>query len=115
MIKYDILFVLTSAGQLNFHGTEQFLEGLDNNILENIQYVLCMDTLSEDNLNMHISRFPKDIEENPNKLYKIFNTTADNMQKELSYTKKKVFLTSKLVPWEHEKFSSIYLIKKKKF
>jgi hypothetical protein len=45
----------------------------------------------------------------PNKIYKIFNTTSQNMNFNLIYDKKKVFLSNKYVPWEHEQFS------KKKF
>jgi hypothetical protein len=41
----------------------------------------------------------------PNKIYKIFNTTSQNMNFNLIYNKKKVFLSNKYVPWEHEQFS----------
>lgn len=108
VIKYDILFVLTSAGKLNYEGAQQFINTLDSTISENLQYVLCLNSLGEFNpeeLFMHVSRFPKENEENALRLYKIFNTTAENMNFTLNYIKKKVFLSNTVVPWEHEQFS----------
>ncbi|MCQ2816952.1 MAG: M28 family peptidase [archaeon] len=108
VIKYDILFLMTSAGNLNFEGTQHFLNTLEPSISENLQFVLCLDSLAslnEEDLFLHLSRFPKDFEESSNKLYKIFNLTSQNMNINLNYNKKKVFLNNKVVPWEHEQFS----------
>jgi hypothetical protein len=108
IIKYDILFVLTSAGNLNYEGAQQFINNLDTAVSENLQYVLCLNSLADLNneeLFLHISRFPKSHEENAMRLYKIFNTTSENMNFTLNYVKKKVFLSSNTVPWEHEQFS----------
>jgi NTP pyrophosphatase (non-canonical NTP hydrolase) len=109
VIKFDILFALTSAGNLNYEGAQQFINSLDSNISENLQYVLCLNSLSNidesDDLFLHISRLPKENEENANRLYKIFNTTSENMNFTLNYIKKKVYLSSSIVPWEHEQFS----------
>ena len=114
MLKYDILFVLTSAGNENFKGTDIFLNNLDPSVSENLQYVLCLDSLGvlgEDNkLYLHLSRYPREYEVTPNKLYNIFNLTAKNMGIELNYVKKKVFLTEDFVPWEHEQFSKRKII-----
>jgi hypothetical protein len=108
VIKYDILFVLTSAGNLNYEGAQQFITNLDATISENLQYVLCLNSLGSFNpeeLFLHISRYPKENEENAFRLYKIFNTTAENMNFTLNYVKKKVYLSNTVVPWEHEQFS----------
>ena len=107
VLKYDILFVLTSAGGLNYEGTQSFINNLDSTIVENLQYVLCLDSLGDvdKDLNVHVSRFPKNNEETGQKLYKIFNTTSENMNFNLNYVKKKVYLTNKFIPWEHEQFS----------
>ena len=92
VIKYDILFLLTSAGNENFNGTDIFLNNLDPSISENLQYVLCLDSLGtlgdDNNLYLHISRYPREYEFTPNKLYKIFNITAKNMGIQLNYVKK---------------------------
>ena len=102
MLKYDILFVLTSAGNENFKGTDIFLNNLDPSVSENLQYVLCLDSLGalgeDNNLYLHLSRYPREYEVTPNKLYNIFNL------------KKKVFLTEDFVPWEHEQFSKRKII-----
>ncbi len=107
VIKYDILFVLTNGGALNYEGTQNFINSLDSAILENLHYVLCLDSIgnADKELNIHVSRFPKNNEETAQKIYKIFNTTAENMEFDVNYIKKKVFLTNKVVPWEHEQFS----------
>ena len=109
VIKHDILFIMTSGGNLNFEGTNQFLNSIEPGISENLQYVLCLDSLASlndtDDLYLHLSRFPKEHEMTPNKIYKIFNTTSQNMNFNLIYNKKKVFLSNKYVPWEHEQFS----------
>ena len=109
VIKYDILFVLTAGGNENFKGTEYFINNLEPSISENLQYVLCLDSIGslneKDNLFLHLSRFPREYEVTPNKLYSIFNTTAKNMDINLNYIKKKVFLSEDFVPWEHEQFS----------
>jgi hypothetical protein len=114
IIKYDILFVLTSAGNENFKGTDIFLNNLEPSINENLQYVLCLDSLgsldNEDNLYLHISRFPREYEVTPNKLYNIFNNTSKNLDIKLNYVKKKVYLTEDYVPWEHEQFSKRKII-----
>ncbi len=113
VIKYDILFVLTSAGSLNYEGTNYFLNNLDSSITENLQYVLCLNSLSNfdpEQLFLHISRSPKENEENAYKLYKIFNTTSENMNFTLNYIKKKVYLKSEILPWEHEQFSKKKII-----
>jgi len=52
------------------------------------------------------------MEESANRLYKIFNTTADNMNVNLNYVRKKIYLQNKNVPWEHEQFSSKIIIYK---
>jgi len=108
VIKYDILFVLTSGGALNYEGTQHFINTLDSAITENLHYVLCLDSLGsfdDKELYIHMSRSPKSNEETALKMYKIFNTTSENMEIGLNYIKKKVFLTNKVVPWEHEQFS----------
>ena len=50
------------------------MNNLDPGVLDNIQFVLCLDSISSSNDNdlyMHISRFPKESEENASRLYKV--------------------------------------------
>ena len=108
------MFVLTSAGNENFKGTETFINNLEPSVSENLQYVLCLDSIGslneKNNLFLHLSRYPREYEVTPNKLYNIFNTTAKNMDINLNYIKKKVFLSEDYVPWEHEQFSKRKII-----
>lgn len=106
VLKFDFLFILTSGGNLNYEGTQHFISTLDSTIVKNIDFVLCLDSLGKtEDLFLHISRFPKDLEESAKRLYKIFNSTSENMEVDLQYVKKKIYLKNKNVPWEHEQFS----------
>ena len=105
VINYDVLFLFTSAGHLDFAGTKHFVDNLDSKISENLQFCLCLDSLSGKDLTMYYSRLPKEQEVNPLKLYEKLRRTAENMKIKLNMTKKKVLLTEKFVPWEHEHFS----------
>jgi Zn-dependent M28 family amino/carboxypeptidase len=72
VIKYDLLFVLTSGGNLNFQGTQHFIDNLDATIQDNLQYVLCLDSLAGDEeLYLHVSRYPKEPEENAKRIHKV--------------------------------------------
>jgi hypothetical protein len=72
-VHYDILFMLSSAGSLNYQGSNHYINSLESSVLENIQYVLCLDSLSlhENELYMHLSRFPKQEDEVAFKLQKV--------------------------------------------
>ena len=55
---------------------------------------MCLDSLAQvenEELFLHRSRFPKEQEENPQRLYKIFNGTSENMNFTLNYVKKSFF------------------------
>jgi len=107
MVHYDILFLLTSGGALNYQGSNHYINNLDSTLLENLQYVLCLDSLanSENELFVHLSRYPKPEDDVSFRLQNSFNSTAENMEINLQYKKKKVFLSEKNVPWEHEQYS----------
>lgn len=66
------MFVLTSGGSVNYEGTQHFINNLEPSIQDNLQYVLCLDALAgAESLDLHVSRFPKENEENALKLYKV--------------------------------------------
>ncbi len=61
---YNLLFVLTAGGRLNYAGTRQWLDQLDQRLLASIQFALCLDSLvlsPDQRLYLHISRPPKDL------------------------------------------------------
>lgn len=71
-IKYDLLFLFSTAGKIDFEGTQSFINALDSSLLDNIAFVLCLDSLGQEQktnqkekskLYMHVSRFPKEDED----------------------------------------------------
>lgn len=44
--KFDLLFILTPTGSMNFEATSKFIDHLQSNIKERIKLVLCLDSLS---------------------------------------------------------------------
>jgi hypothetical protein len=68
--RYNILFILTGAGNMNFAGTKNWLGNTDVRLLDTIEFALCLDGIGlGQNLNMHVSRLPK--EEGIQKLYDV--------------------------------------------
>ena len=72
-VKYDVLFLLSSGGSLNYHGSNHFINNIDSSILENIQFVLCLDSMSmdENEMFLHLSRFPKQEEDLAYRIHKV--------------------------------------------
>lgn len=64
-VHYDILFLLSAGGALNYQGSNHYINSLDSAIVDNIHYVLCLDSLANSNndLFIHLSRFPKEEDE----------------------------------------------------
>ncbi|KAL6070259.1 Nicalin [Balamuthia mandrillaris] len=102
--RFNLLFVLTSGGRLNYAGTKHWLEGLDSRLLSSIDFALCLDSLSQgDQLYMHVSRPPKDPK--ISQLFQIFNSTSASMDVAFELVHKKINISSSDVWWEHEQFS----------
>ena len=58
--KYDLMFLLTPSGSLNYKGTEAFLNDLPEGYGHSVVFALCLDSLGwEEELNLHVSRLPK--------------------------------------------------------
>lgn len=110
---YSLVFLLSGGGKLNYAGTKRWLEehlDLDttSDILSNVQYVLCLDSLGKERpLNLHVSKPPKDgsagalflenLRAVTSKLYP--NLTQPEM------VHKKINLADETLSWEHERFS----------
>merc|ERR1712072_693854 len=102
--KYNIVFVLTGAGRMNFAGTRHWLERADARLLENIELALCLDTLGQgEGLYLHISKPAKDPE--IVKLYDEFRRTSAKMGIPFDLVHKKIDLSDPEVYWQHEQFS----------
>uniref|UniRef100_A0A1A9WUW2 Nicalin n=1 Tax=Glossina brevipalpis TaxID=37001 RepID=A0A1A9WUW2_9MUSC len=110
--KYRLLFLLSESGQmLNFQGIKKWLD--ENNQLQSVEFVLCLDTITEafaqveenNTLYLHVSKPPK--ENTPlNNFFKYlkiiglkyYNITIEGIHK-------KINLADKVLAWEHERFS----------
>lgn len=73
-VHYDLLFLLTSGGALNYQGSQNYINSLDSTIIENIHFVLCLDSLAldETELFFHLSRYPKPDDEVAYKIHKVY-------------------------------------------
>ena len=75
---YNILFVITGGGRLNYAGSKNWLNTLDPRVLENLEFVLCLDTIGSvsngDTLFLHMSRSLKD--EKINRFYQVLVVRA---------------------------------------
>ncbi|XP_017004033.2 BOS complex subunit NCLN [Drosophila takahashii] len=111
--KYRLRFLLSDAGVLlNFQGSKKWLE-VDDNALQNVEFVLCLDTITEslsytaDNaLYMHVSKPPKDKTSISN-FFKLLKSSAEKYSSGLTVegVHKKINLADTKLAWEHERFS----------
>ena len=88
--NYDILFLLTSGGQLKNQGLNFFINSLDSASVDNIHFALCLESLSTSNLQLLLNKFPEVTEETPFKFQKALNSTSSSMNVELEYTQSAV-------------------------
>ncbi|CAG5083844.1 Similar to ncl1: Nicalin-1 (Danio rerio) [Cotesia congregata] len=113
--KFNVVFVLSGGGKLNYYGSKKWLEdqfdGLEGSVIQDASYVLCLDALSlTDNLYLHVSKPPK---ENSfgylfyNELKTVIESynskTEDNVS--LEGIHKKINLADESLAWEHERYS----------
>ncbi|KAH8249737.1 hypothetical protein KR032_011947, partial [Drosophila birchii] len=111
--KYRLRFLLSDAGVLlNFQGSKKWLE-TDDNALQNVEFVLCLDTITEslslnaDNaLYMHVSKPPKEKTSISN-FFKLLKAAAEKYSNGLTVegVHKKINLADTKLAWEHERFS----------
>jgi hypothetical protein len=99
--NYDLLFALTGGGRLGYEGAKQFVKQLQTNTKNAIQFVLCLENIAGETLNMHISQKTND--EQVVRLYKEFTQTAKNMGIPFQFAQKAA--STKESSWEHEVFS----------
>lgn len=109
--KYRFLFLLTESGNLvNFQGTKKWLDAnIDENAaLQNVEFVLCLDSLGKSGLNelfVQVSKPPKE-GTHINTFYKLLK---QNAQRYANHTvegvHKKINLADSQLAWEHERYS----------
>jgi hypothetical protein len=108
---YNIIFLLSGAGKLNYQGSKKWLEDqldvLDSSLIQDASFILCLDTVATSNsLYAHVSKPPregspgalfiKELKDVAELLYP--NATVDTVHK-------KINLAEEVLAWEHERFS----------
>lgn len=109
--KYRFLYLLTESSNLvNFQGTKKWLDAnIDENpALQNVEFVLCLDSLGKSNINelfVHVSKPPKE-GTNINTFYKLLKQNAQRYANQsVEGVHKKINLADSQLAWEHERYS----------
>nr|CAH7736006.1 unnamed protein product [Callosobruchus chinensis] len=109
--KYNILFLLTGGGKINYQGSKKWLEEqldlLDGSIIQDAAYVMCLDTLAANNsIYMHVSKPPKDGSP-ASVLFKELKAVAAERfpHTGVDGVHKKINLADDILGWEHERYS----------
>ncbi|XP_012281156.1 nicalin [Orussus abietinus] len=108
--KYNLVFLITGAGKLNYQGSKKWLEdqldGLEGSIIQDASYVICVDTVSTGNsLYVHVSKPPK---ENSfgGLFYRELKAVSDSVGNvHVEGVHKKINLAEETLAWEHERYS----------
>ncbi|KAJ8925817.1 hypothetical protein NQ315_009667 [Exocentrus adspersus] len=108
--KYNIVFLLTGGGKINYQGSKKWLEdqldSLDGSIIQEASYVMCLDTLAtNDSIYMHVSKPPK--EGSPaSYFYKELKAVSEDFPLvDVESIHKKINLAEDVLSWEHERYS----------
>eukprot|EP00943_MAST-04B_sp_MAST-4B-sp1_P003818 g3818.t1 len=101
---YNVLFVLTAAGHINYAGSKEWLSNTDAQLLDSIEFALCIDSIGHgENLYLHLSKPRKSAA--IKKFLNSFQVTSKNMGINFRSVHKKINLTNPVLAWEHEQFS----------
>ncbi|XP_047347718.1 nicalin isoform X2 [Vespa velutina] len=107
---YNLVFIATGAGKLNYQGSKKWLEdqldGLEGSVIQDAAYVICLDTVSAtNNLYVHVSKPPKE-NSSGGMFYKELKSVADSLNTvRVEGVHKKINLAEETLAWEHERFS----------
>ncbi|XP_025156888.1 nicalin-1 isoform X1 [Harpegnathos saltator] len=108
--QYNLVFIITGAGKLNYQGSKKWLEdqldGLEGSIIQDAAYVICLDTLSaSDNLYVHVSKPPKE-NSSGGLFYKELKAVSQSLYAiNVEGVHKKINLAEEILAWEHERYS----------
>lgn len=110
--SFNLLFLLTGGGGLDFMGLKDWLSTADTRTLNSIDFVISLDELSglltEGNLYLHYSKPTKD--PHAQKWYTRFEEAAKQEGVSLTKVHKKINLASPYMAWEHEHVAQNKLI-----
>ncbi|CAK9823499.1 ncl1 [Anthophora retusa] len=108
--QYNLVFIVTGAGKLNYQGSKKWLEDqLDSpegSVIQDAAYVICLDTVStSNNLYVHVSKPPKE-NSTGGLFYKELKTVSESLNATtVEGVHKKINLAEETLAWEHERYS----------
>ena len=109
--NHNLVFLLSAGGKLNYAGTKRWLEEhLDmdttSDVLANVDFVLCLDSLGKSPLRLHVSKPPKEGSAG-DKFYKHLVQVSEALsdKADVDLVHKKINLADEKLAWEHERFS----------
>ncbi|KAL9643280.1 hypothetical protein ABK040_014736 [Willaertia magna] len=97
---FNLLFVLTGGSKLGFSGTKHWINHVDSKLFSQLEFVLCLDTITSNQLYLHIAE--KTNNKNIINLYKHLIQTSKQLGIDLQFIEKKV---EREIAWEHELFA----------
>ncbi|XP_073999451.1 BOS complex subunit NCLN isoform X2 [Rhodnius prolixus] len=101
----NIVFLISGGGSLNYQGSKKWLEdqleSVDSTLLQDVQFVLCLDSVAQPLLNMHVSKPPRERSPLNNFYTELLNATGNNIE----IIHKKINLADDILAWEHERYS----------
>lgn len=99
----NLLFLLTGGGSVGFDGSKQWVKKMDNNLYENLDFVLALDAMAGEKLYLHISEKTKN--DHIIRLYKDFQSTATQLNIPFEIVYSNLDMTAKELGWEHEVYA----------
>ena len=106
-VAVNFLFVATGGSRMGFAGAEAWAEQMDKQLLERIDFALCLESLgSGSDLHLHFSRPAKT--QKIKAVYDVFVDTARDMGVNLTLHRRKVALSAP--SFEHEVFAKRHVL-----
>ena len=101
---YNIVFVLSAAGHINYSGSREWLANSDVQLLDSIEFALCIDSIGMgDKVFMHLSKPRKS--KAIKKVLNAFSVAAKRVGVDFETVHKKINLVEPQLSWEHEQFA----------
>lgn len=109
--KYNLVFLLSGGGKLNYQGSKRWIEdnfeAAEANLLSDVAFVLCLDSLGAGSeMNLHVSKPPRENSAGDifyKQLKEAGQSREDNTP--VNMVHKKINLADEMLAWEHERFS----------
>lgn len=102
-VAVNFLFVVVGGSRINFAGSELWSSQMDKDIIDRIDFALCLDSLASSSLHLHFSRPPKT--QKVKAVYDVFVETARSLGIPLELHRRKVVVSSDVMAFEHEVFA----------